>query len=106
MFQKNNKITHFIAKHHGNFEREFINFFKNLLLNISKDVKLLFFIQSLGFQLIRHFHAPRCPRKKQKQATLLEFQYKSIRKMLLLAQKLAFFLKKLLNQAALLVKNF
>ena len=44
-----------------------------LRLNISKDVKLLFFSRFLCFLMIRHFHAPRCPRKKQKRATLLEF---------------------------------
>ena len=43
----------------------------NQRLNISDDVKLLFFAQSLGFPVIRHFHAPR---EKQKQATFLEFQ--------------------------------
>ena len=73
-------------------------------LNISKDVKLLFFARSLGFQVIRHFHAPRYPRKKHKQAILLGFQYKSIGKTLLQARKLAF-LQKLPNRAALLVKN-
>ena len=33
-----------------------------------EDVKLLFFARFLGFQMIRHFHAPRAryPRKKQK----------------------------------------
>ena len=74
-------------------------------LNISKDVKPLFFARSLGFPMIRHFHAPRCPRKKQKQATLIEFQYKSIGKTLLQARKLAF-LWKLPNRWALLVKKF
>ena len=34
-------------------------------------------LRALGFPVKRHFHAPRCPRKKQKQATQLEFQYKS-----------------------------
>ena len=48
MFQKNNKITHFIAKHHGNFEREFLNFWKNLLLKISKTPN--------GGDALKHLH--------------------------------------------------
>ena len=67
-------------------------------LNISEDVKLLFLAKPLGFPVIRHFHAPRCPRKKQKQATL-EFQYKTIGKTLLEARKLTF-LQKLPNRLA------
>ena len=56
-------------------------------LNVIKDVKL-FFARSLGLPMKRHFHASRCPCRKQKQATLFEFQYKSIGKTVLQARKL------------------